>query len=244
VEAQRAAGIFMVAAAGNGGPNCHTITDPPGIYDALYTIGALNSSSDIIASFSSRGTVNTDNSGRRKPDLTGPGQNVRSSIKTSDTAYSNFSGTSMATPHVAGAVALLWSAEPSLRNNSDATETILNESAVPIAVAECDAGGVPNNTYGYGRLDAKAAVDVALLGGPTRTSIAGDDSAITVRFFAGSHRTYRLERKLNIPNAVWAPVVGAPDLTANADGELPMTDPDPADSPVFYRVRLIDFGSR
>jgi hypothetical protein len=65
-----------------------------------------------------------------------------------------------------------------------------------------------------------------------------------VTFYAGIGRTYRLERKLNVPNAVWAPVVGAPDLTADANGPMPMTDPNPDNSPVFYRVRLIDYGSR
>src|SRR4029077_10371567 len=47
VVAPRAAGIFMVAAAGNGGANgCHTIADPPAIYDAVYTIGALTTGTD------------------------------------------------------------------------------------------------------------------------------------------------------------------------------------------------------
>jgi subtilisin family serine protease len=158
VEAQRAAGILMVAAAQNSGPSCSTVVDPPGIYDAVYSIGALTNGTDTIASFSSRGPVTVDNSGRRKPDLTAPGTNVRSSIATSNTDYANFSGTSMATPHVAGAVALLWSAQPLLRNDVSATENILNESAVPILSGDCDGGTVsdPNNTYRTYRLETKS----------------------------------------------------------------------------------------
>ncbi len=67
----------------------------------------------------------------------------------------------MATPHIAGAVALLWSAHPELRNNPDATEAILNSSAVHILSNACDTGSpqTPNNTFGNGRIDILAAVD-------------------------------------------------------------------------------------
>ena len=165
VEAQRAAGIMMVVAAGNSGPACSTISDPPSIYDANYTIGALNNGTDTIASFSSRGPVTIDGSSRPKPDLCAPGTNVRSSTRSATNAYINLSGTSMATPHVAGAVALLWSARPTLRHDITATEAVLNDSAVHILSNNCS--GVtavsPNNAYGYGRLDIKKAVDHLLL---------------------------------------------------------------------------------
>ena len=51
VEAQRAAGIFMVVAAGNEGPACESVGDPPSFYDAVYSIGALNTGTDTIAGF-------------------------------------------------------------------------------------------------------------------------------------------------------------------------------------------------
>lgn len=166
VEAQRTAGIMMVAAAQNSGPSCSTIFDPPGIYDAVYSIGALNTGLDTIASFSSRGPILADGSGRLKPDLSAPGTNTRSCVNTTVLSYGSKSGTSMATPHVAGAVALLWSAQPLLIGDVTTTETILNETAAHILSSTCDGGGTgitPNNTFGDGRLDIKAAVDRALI---------------------------------------------------------------------------------
>ncbi len=69
----------------------------------------------------------------------------------------------MATPHIAGAVALLWSAHPELQNNPDATEPVLNANAVHILSNSCDSGSptTPNNTYGNGRIDILAAVNAA-----------------------------------------------------------------------------------
>ena len=161
VEAQRAAGIMMVVAAGNSGPSCSTVVDPPAIYDASYTIGALNTGTDTIASFSSRGPVTSDGSMRLKPDLCAPGTNTRSSYNSSDNTYVLLSGTSMATPHVAGAVALLWSAHPELRNDVSGSEAALNSTAVHLLSNSCDSGGpaTPNNTFGNGRVDILAAVN-------------------------------------------------------------------------------------
>ena len=113
VAAQRDAGIMMVSAAQNGGPNCSTVVDPPGIYEETYSVGALNTGTDNIAGFSSRGPVTVDGSNRIKPDITAPGTNTRSCSNSGDSAYTTASGTSMATPHISGAMALLWSAIPS-----------------------------------------------------------------------------------------------------------------------------------
>jgi len=159
VENVRAAGIVVVASAGNSGPGCSTVRDPPAIYDGAFSVGATDSS-DNIASFSSRGPVKVDGSGRLKPDVSAPGVGVRSSQRGG--GYTWMSGTSMAGPHVAGGVALLWSATPALIGDVDTTEWIVERTARPRTTAQgCDddgPGDVPNNVYGWGIVDALAAI--------------------------------------------------------------------------------------
>ena len=161
VEAQAAAGIMMVAAAQNSGPNCSTVTDPPGIYAAAYSIGALTTGTDTIAGFSSRGPITVDQSNRIKPDISAPGTGTRSCSNTADNAYTTASGTSMATPHISGAMALLWCALPSMRHQITASRDALNNAAVHIASTLCGDAGPPNNVYGWGRVDIFAAVSGA-----------------------------------------------------------------------------------
>ncbi|MQA25507.1 MAG: S8 family serine peptidase [Micromonosporaceae bacterium] len=148
VLAMRAAGIFFVASAGNTGPRCGSLTDPPARYHNSFAVGAVNETGEV-AGFSSRAL--SDDAGPR-PDVAAPGEDVLSAVPG---GYASQSGTSMAGPHVAGAVALLWSAVPSLIGDIPRTEKLLQRTARPISGQEpCGEGAAA----GAGIVDAHAAV--------------------------------------------------------------------------------------
>jgi serine protease AprX len=157
VQALRAAGIVPVFAAGNSGPGCSTIgiDGPPAQYDEAYTVGSSNISNQL-SFFSSRGPV-TFQGTRVKPDIVAPGESVRSAWPPN--TYAVESGTSMATPHIAGVIALMYSADPSLIGDVDGTETKINTTAKHINSSSCSSNGTyPNNLWGYGFVDAAKAV--------------------------------------------------------------------------------------
>jgi len=155
VKALKAAGVAVVVANGNSGPRCSSTTHPADVKES-FSVGALAPSSDSIASFSSRGPF----SGYTKPDVAAPGQNVRSCVPGG--RYQSMSGTSMAAPHAAGVLALLWSAVPELKRKIDESEKILKESAKKQrSNGQCSSDAAPNNVFGYGTLDAEKAIDFA-----------------------------------------------------------------------------------
>ncbi len=168
-EATKAAGIVQVGSAGNEGEGellCSTIVFPLAIYETTFTVGA-STFEDTMAGFSSRGPVLSDLSQRLKPNVVAPGVNVNSAELNG--TYGTKSGTSMAGPHVAGLVALMISAEPRLRGQVDTIRELIQQTAVPIASGQsCGGTGpsdIPNNVFGFGRVDALAAVDaIATLG--------------------------------------------------------------------------------
>jgi subtilisin family serine protease len=159
----RAAGVVVVVSNGNSGPSCGSTTEAPAYFEESFSVGATDSE-DAIAAFSSRGPVLVDGSLRMKPNVSAPGQDVRSCIPNGQ--YARFSGTSMAGPHVAGLVALMLSAQPALAGQVEELEHLIEESAVyfPGAVDCGPALGAsrPNHTFGWGRIDAVAAVEKAL----------------------------------------------------------------------------------
>ncbi len=156
------AGIMVVVSAGNGGSGCNSITTPPAIYDKSFTIGSTTSA-DIISGFSSRGAVNIDGIEVIKPDVSAPGSSVRSANNNS--GYTTKSGTSMAGPNVAAVAALVMSANSSLEGKPELVGKILTRTALPLTSAQSCNGvpgsEVPNNTFGWGRVDALEAVTFA-----------------------------------------------------------------------------------
>lgn len=155
----RSAGCVIVVSNGNSGPNCATTSDPPAFFEGSFSVGAVNAS-NAIAGFSSRGPVTWDNSNRLKPNVCAPGVNIRSSIRNG--GYANYSGTSMAGPHVAGAVALIISANPDLAGEVDQIEDILEQTTLPLyggsTCGNIPPTATPNNTFGYGLIDVQKAV--------------------------------------------------------------------------------------
>lgn len=155
-----AVGTFVVAAAGNTGPYCGSIDEPPGAYADVFTVGAVDQRRRVTE-FSSRGSVAQPG----KPDVVAPGAGVLSAMPGG--GYAATSGTSMATPLVAGLVALMWSADPALIGQIGTTERILEQTARPAVPtyrsrAPADACGSPANITGAGIVDAYAAVHVVL----------------------------------------------------------------------------------
>ncbi|MEV5207309.1 S8 family serine peptidase [Micromonospora sp. NPDC053740] len=155
-----AAGIFVVAAAGNTGPWCASIDDPPAPYPDVLTVGAVDAKRRV-AEFSSRGPVP---GGSGKPDVLAPGVGVVSAMPGG--TYAALDGTSMATPQVAGVVALMWSANPALVGDVTRTRQILRDTATAATPtyrsdSPSDACGAPSNVTGAGEVDAYAAVQAA-----------------------------------------------------------------------------------
>ena len=160
----KSAGIVVVVSAGNSGSNCGTVQAPAAMFENSFTIGASNSNEGITG-FSSRGPVFVDGSNRMKPNVVAPGAQVRSAIRNG--GYATWNGTSMAAPHVAGVVALMISAVPELAGEVETIESIIEQTAMPLETDQ-ECGGIaatqiPNPIYGYGRIDALAAVQEAML---------------------------------------------------------------------------------
>jgi subtilisin family serine protease len=156
-----AAGSAIVFAAGNEGPGPGTIRRPADRgttpYDC-FSVGAVDGTNDSlkIVGYSSRGPSFCGPNGEEviKPEVVAPGINVRSSAPGG--GYLIMSGTSMATPHVAGAIALIRQANPNI--DVEAIKEILIDTA-----HETPADSIPgeDNSYGNGIIDVYQACLVA-----------------------------------------------------------------------------------
>ncbi len=164
VRSVTAAGILTVHSAGNGGHTaCGTISEPAAIYAESFTV-ANTDQNDSLNPTSSIGPVSIDSSGRRKPDIAAPGTLIYSSVP--GNAYQTMTGTSMSSPHVAGLAALLISAAPGLAGHVDVLRQVIQQAAFPgvkVTNAPASCGGttpaqIPNNYFGWGRIDASQAL--------------------------------------------------------------------------------------
>jgi subtilisin family serine protease/subtilisin-like proprotein convertase family protein len=145
IEAGGAAGILFVAAAGNSGTDADFDPMYPAAYDSPYIVSvAATDRNDVYASFSNYGATSVD--------LAAPGVDTLSAMP--GNSYGTLSGTSMATPHVSGAAALIWSQFPDL-TPLQVKERLLSSvddiSAIP--------GNSSKPTQTNGRLNAQGALD-------------------------------------------------------------------------------------
>lgn len=170
-NALRAAGVFTAVSAGNEGPGCSTIDAPPAVEPSALVVGAV-SRADILASFSSRGPVavypDPTMPGKpfRKPDVVAPGVDITAAYVGG--GFRSLSGTSMAGPHVGGAGLLLMAACPCIERNIDVLRELFQDTALPKYPLPGSLCGndtpdtIPNNHYGYGRIDVAKAMDRCL----------------------------------------------------------------------------------
>lgn len=168
IDALQAAGILVVASAGNDGPGCASVGDAPGSYSGkIFSVAAYDHRNNEIAYFSSRGPSKFN--GGLGPNITAPGNAIRSAVPSGglgDGLYDYKSGTSMSGPHIAGVVALLWSARPELIGKIPETIRHLEKTATPkTSTQSCEkfsGSQVPNAVFGYGIVDAYRAINTPL----------------------------------------------------------------------------------
>ena len=187
------AGIVTVVAIGNGnlGIAAHPASASyPGDSVKAITVGSVNDDHNREI-YSSRGPTGD---GRLKPDVMAPGGAIMSASAGSGDGYVSYSGTSMATPHVAGVAALMIQANPNISptSNSDYVKQILRETSdhkVPLDV-DCGELYTPNNCYGWGTVELIGAVSRSQdLGSTELVGISGIQTETNETFVASMEYT-------------------------------------------------------
>ncbi|SEU20941.1 S8 family serine peptidase [Nonomuraea wenchangensis] len=237
VEAWVAAGIFPAFANGNEGPACDT-SGSPGQYVISYSAGGFDVNNAVYA----RSSKGEGEGGEIKPNIAAPAVNVRSS--TPGGTYDSYTGTSMASPHVAATVALIWSASPALQGDVANTRPLLDSTAVDVNDTSCGGTAADNNVWGEGRLDAYAAVNAAPRGetgdlsgtvtsggAPLAGATVTVTGAVTRTVTTGADGAYTIPRLLEGDYELTAAKFGYDTATArvtiaagqSATADLPMT---------------------
>ncbi|MDX2818428.1 S8 family serine peptidase [Streptomyces sp. PA03-5A] len=221
---------LFVVAAGNAGPSPSSVGSP-GAADAALTVGAVDRD-DSLASFSSRGP--RDGDGAAKPDVTAPGVGIVAARAAGttlgtpvDAYYVALDGTSMATPHVAGAAALLAQQHPGWSAQQLKDALISTSHTVP---------GTGVTEQGGGRIDLAAATGpVTATGTVTLPSLQADDTgrsrqAATVRYSNTGDRPISLTLGVSLattsgralPDGVVAVGSGTVQVAPGATAEVPL----------------------
>jgi subtilisin family serine protease len=179
-----AAGIVVVVAAGNNGPASETIGSPGAAAGAL-TVAALDTTQPapyVMAGFSSRGPAPSGPNFIVKPDAAGPGVDILSTVPTgscplcSPSGYASYDGTSMATPHVAGAAALLIQMHPTW--TAEEVRAALIETGSDVTIS----GEEPVYAQGAGIIDCVSSINaksVFLPSNLSSTDFSGLSSVFT-----------------------------------------------------------------
>lgn len=199
-------GVLLVAAAGNDG-SAYSSTDPmsyPASYNAVMSVAAVDSSKNL-ASFSQKNS---------QVEISGPGVSVLSTYPEGTGGQGNYgtmSGTSMASPHVAGVAALVWSHHPTC--SAQEIRSVLNNTAQDLGAAGRDV------KFGYGLAQSKDAIDYIDANGcdgsgggggeepPTDNELSNGQTVSNLSATTGDSLYYTL----NVP-------AGATDLSFNING--------------------------
>ncbi|MFF5081662.1 S8 family serine peptidase [Actinoplanes sp. NPDC000266] len=214
-------GMLFVIAAGNSGESGDSTVESPGSAEKALTVGAVSKTKEL-ASFSSRGPRAED--AAVKPDITGPGVQIVAARSVDgqfppvdgEEAYTSLSGTSMATPHVAGAAALLAQRHPQWR----ATQL----KATLTAAADPGTGLTPYE-QGSGLVDIKRALDQPVTSDPVSAGFQRDGTTQkqTIVYANSGTQAVTLDLKLgtDAPSGVFT--VSADSLTVPAGGTASVT---------------------
>ena len=172
-------GVVAVFAAGNNGSGASTINTPASCPESI-AVGATDVN-DQLTSFSSRGPVRWKNLTLVKPEISAPGKDIESAEPGG--GYRTRSGTSMATPHVAGLLALMQQANSELNSNLNSNQQLNNITHFLFDGAKDLGTPAKDNLYGFGRADILQTIYLMKTASETVRAgkIIGDDDLIPVR---------------------------------------------------------------
>jgi len=217
INSARTAGIIFVTAAGNDASNNDRVPSYPASFnlDNIISVAALDQDGNLDSSYS--------NWGAKSVDLAAPGTRIYSTSGSGDDQYQYMSGTSMATPHVTGAVALLRAAYPTESYTNIIKRLFAGVEKVPSLTGKCVTGGRLNISGLFPRVSPSSNATPALVGIELTSA-----QAIRLTLASGSSGQV-VESSTNLLD--WAPESGAVQ-----NGNV-VVRPFPAKARQFYRVR-------